>query len=231
VCDGVPQCPAGTVEEGESCVAGAPITAPTPPPPTTTSGIITPIGPTTVTPSVAPSAAAASPTATSTGGWPATPGGRPDAIVDPVVQRGTDMGLVIAGAVTLGAGYLIGIVLAAADEGTHNCYRYMGGTSYYFEYGNTSCGSWPLALIPIGGAIPANSVAFNGSRESGTTLALAGQIPVTIMQITGLWILLHALLGYTNEVTDGYSLGGSARLRIDPGAASAQAGLTATLSF
>lgn len=205
VCDGAPQCPTGMSEEGETCVVRAVV--PTTPP----------VAP-TITPVVAPSAP--SPTATSVETWPTTATARPDAIVDPIVSHGLDIGLVIAGAATFGVGYLLGIIGSAALDG--ECYAYDVTDPHH------GCGQWPAALIPLGGAIP--SLYFPGTRFVHYSEVAGVGVTSTVMQIVGVWLVLHAVLGYTNEISEGVAIG-DAHLAFEPGAAGTQLGATARLTF
>ena len=207
-CVGVPRCPAGTVEEGETCVAGsAPAPSPTPP-----AEAQSPV----IEPNAAALPATSGPADTS--GWPETPGGRPDAMVDPSRVRGTDMGFVIAGSILFGVGYGLGFAVAAAHEVSGNC----------------PCRTWPFAFIPAAGGILSSALSpidVVGYAKSDGGLGIGLGAPAAAIQITGIAFFLFAVAGYTSDVAPGYRLGPSARLHLDVGAPGADAGVGVHLAF
>ena len=69
----------------------------------------------------APAVVAETPATPSVESWPTTPGGRPDAIVDPHVHHGHDAGRIIAGIATFAVGYVGAIIAAAVDEAGATC--------------------------------------------------------------------------------------------------------------
>ncbi len=92
------------------------------------------------------------------------------------------------------------------------------------------CGSWPFALVPIAGPLASGLTAFGyGSRRDFS--AFWADIPLLTMQIVGFALLLYAIGAPTLEISEGFAIGGSARLRVELGAPSAQFGVTAALDF
>ncbi|MCC6875985.1 MAG: hypothetical protein IT378_16880 [Sandaracinaceae bacterium] len=125
-------------------------------------------------------------------GWPTAPLGRPDGVVNPRVAEGFDMGLILAGAITFGVGYLTTVLTGIVADATSPCgYGY---TSY------SACNAWPLALIPLGGAM------LNGLGRGSTGYALGFGIPVTTAQLVGFSLVAHALVFRTSDVAPGASL-------------------------
>ncbi len=157
-------------------------------------------------------------------GWPTTPQGRPEAIVDPHARRGRDTGRIVGGALTLAIGYLGAIIVAAVDEASLNCRL---GPSY----APVACGSWPWALIPIAGPLAGGIADGSGSSPRINFNALWVQIPMVAMQIVGFSILLYAIGAPTLDMAEGFAIGETARLRIEPGAPSADVGVSAALDF
>jgi hypothetical protein len=203
VCDGVPQCPSGMSEEGESCVVRATATASTPSSPTT--GTMAPTAPTIAGVATGP--------AVSTAGWPIAPGGRPNGVIDPVVRRGTDLFLAIAGGVAFGAGYLMGVIAAPILASTMPRW--------------SEASDWPIAFVPVIGA----PVGMLLSSESYGGDVVLGSIS-SVLQIVGLSLFLDAVCGYTLDIESGDEAAHPvARLRLVPSAPGAQAGLGLVLEM
>lgn len=220
-CEGPPRCPDELVPEGDSCVErqlaaddqAAPTEAPAAPdaqlPPTVQR---TPWG------------AALGPGPSTSGLlWPARPS-LEGAVQDPRVVRGTDDGLVLAGLLIFGGGYLGAILIGVIDQTARNCADVSGG---FFR--STGCDSWPLAFVPIGGGIAAGSAAFSGSRGSVALGIIGG--PIAAVQILGMIFVGLALGNPTVDVVPSVDLGADARLSFMPHASSESAGLALTLEL
>lgn len=227
-CEGPPRCPEDFVAEGDSCVArqvwddeddeeaGAAAT-PTPGVPTATRL------PRAATPWGAPLAAGYA--GASGGGllWPARPS-LDGAVQDPRVVEGTDDGLLLAGLLFFGGGYLGGVAIGAIDQSARNCFDFSGG-----GFGSTGCDSWPLGFIPVVGGILAGSVSYNGSRSTIILGVLAGPFSAAI-QILGMVFVGLALANPTIDIVPSVDLG-DARLTILPHASSDSAGLALTVEL
>lgn len=193
VCEGAPTCPDGLVESGEECVV--PLTAPGPAPSAAPPQAAPPI--------VAPRAAAAP------GVWPSLPDTRPAGVINPVHVSGLDVGLAIAGGVTLGVGYLMQVIFAGLEQPSNSCRGPSSGVGFSRDFG---CDSWPLGLIPFAGGIASSLVSFNGSRYTSAWVGF--QVPAVTIELVGLGLLIHAVLNPTDDVVE-LPEGGRLSVRFD----------------
>jgi hypothetical protein len=177
------QCPPGLAATPRGCVPGAPAVAP---------------------PMAAPPMQVAS--AGSMRGWPVAPRGVPDGLVNPRATRGFDQGLIIAGAIVGGIGYLTQFFLALGFDG--QCWN-----ARLSRPG--ACNAWPISMIPLVGGL-LQGLGFNSSAYS-----LAAGIPTSVAQFVGLAFVLHALVFQTNDLA-----GSQPMITVVPTASNADYGLT-----
>jgi hypothetical protein len=205
-CTGVPRCPTGLVEDGESCVAAVSATA----------------APPIVTPAVPPSEPEPSASADVGSAWPTLPGGRPEGVVNPrLVHRARlDVGLVVGGAVLFGLGYLGSLILSGIDGAQMRCYDHDDVGSVAIPCPTT----WPISFVPlVGGLI--QGVVEGGNNPNGHAENGIGYLPHTFLaagQVVGLVMLI---VGALAEVDDLESATSSAS-RLTFGAAGADFGLS-----
>lgn len=160
-CTGAPQCPSGMAAEGETCVSVG-----------TTWEPPAPEGPSTAPPP---------PPQAPTLSWALVSPDIGVGVVNPrTIHSGSDMGLVIGGAITLATGYVAAILAGVFDELGRNC-----------AWG--SCGAWPLGFVPIVGGVLAGTVAFSGPRYS-TGWGFGMGIPSAVAQSLGLTLLIIGLV-------------------------------------
>lgn len=238
VCEGAPRCPSGMDEEGEGCVPSAVPTAQVVSGTTPTS-VLSPVAP---RPPTVLGGATSSSTAISVVDWPSLPGPPPGAVVDPIVHRGMDDGLIFGGLITFGVGYLLGVAVGLADLASQNCH-YTGSNDPFFPEEpafDLGCESGAFGFVPFaGGLLSGTMVLADNPGSHGYArvlrreyvLGAAGGGLAGAAQLVGLWIFLHGIAGYTLDVFPAADLGPTASLRLAPDAPGADAGLSMTLDF
>jgi hypothetical protein len=243
-CEGPPRCPEDLVPEGDTCVARQleeSVEVERPADATEAVSAARRARPTTASrlPPRAPGTATAAGAAPgqrtpwgpalgpgpSTSGllWPASPD-LDGAVRDPTLVHGTDDGLLLAGLLTFGAGYVAAILVGVADQAARNCTDFSSGF-----FNSTGCDSWPLSFVPVVGGILAGSVSYNGSRSTPILGIVAGPFTAAA-QILGLVIVGIALASPTTDVVPAVDLG-DARLSFLPHASPESAGLALALEL
>ncbi len=206
-CEGEPQCPSALTVHGETCVARAtvPIAEPVPTAPATVEA-----EPVRVDGALAltiPEAYGAS-----TRAWPVH---GEDQLFHAARVRGEDETLIGFALAVFDFGFVLGLMGAGFDELVRRS------------------SSWPLALIPVAGAVSSGFARFTPS-SSGSSLVFGFVmgIPATLLQLIG---VVSAIIAFANS-TDEVAIrpirdAGGLALSIVPSAPGADAGLSLVLSF
>ena len=209
-CEGAPRCPEGLVEHGESCLGTV-----VPPPPSYEHFDAPP-------PMSSSDIAAPPPTGRTTSGWPARHDGH--ALGRAVRRHGEDGGLVAMSMVVFDIGWVFGMLVGMLDEATGSC------RTSFFSGSVTSCNSWPLVFIPVGGGLTAGLTNFGSGTRNTSAWGLTFGIISVLMQCIGLIMMAVSL---ANEVHDlgTVPLGDGVALSWVPAAQSSDVGLSGVLTF
>ena len=150
-------------------------------------------------------------------------------IVNPIERHnGADQGLLIAGGVTFGVGYLMSVLAGAVDQSMRLC-----GTSAAHQ----GCDAYPLSFIPVAGAVLVSTETFNGPRRSTGELAPSFYLGVLSLypQVIGLITILIGAVQDTTDIVPGRivsaSLGAGVTLSASLSAPSSEAGFNISIVF
>ena len=150
-------------------------------------------------------------------------------VVNPIERHlGPDQGLLIAGGVTLGIGYLMSVLAGAWDQGLNLC-----GSSDARQ----GCDAYPFAFIPLGGAIPAVTMTLTSPRRPDDTLPPSFFLGVFSIyaQLTGVVTMIIGAVQDTKDIVPGSivsaSLSQGVRLSASLTAPSSEAGFSLSLTF
>lgn len=150
-------------------------------------------------------------------------------VVNPIERHlGADRGLLIAGGVTLGVGYVMSVLAGAWDQALNLC----GSTD-----ARQGCDAYPFAFIPLGGAIPATTMTLTSPRRGDDTLPPSFFLSVFSIyaQLTGLVTMIIGAVQDTTDIVPGSivsaSLTDGVQLSAALNAPSSDAGLSLSLTF
>ncbi len=206
-CEGEPRCPPELAEHGETCVARVSSTAPVPSAPTTVA---------TLGLSAAADLGVPEAYGPSTRDWPTLGEDHPSRAAR---VRGKDLGLIEFALSIFDVGFLFGWLTAGLDEASRPC-------------AGASCGSWPLAFIPVAGGLASGLAQFGSARFRNVAYGVIIGIPSVILQVVGLIAAIVAFSGSTDDL--GFRPIGDPHgvsLSFVLGAPNADAGLSVDLRF
>ena len=150
-------------------------------------------------------------------------------VVNPIERHnGPDQGLLMAGAVTFGAGYLMSVLAGVVDQSMQLC-----GTDVRHE----GCDSYPLSFIPVAGAVLVSTEELNGSRRLTGELAPSFYLGVLSIypQVIGLITLIIGAVQDTTELVPGRivsaPLGEGVNLSASLAAPGSEAGLSVSITY